>query len=58
LFTAILLSPYQLIRRVTNSPAIIKLGFVRWPTVVISIEELQRQVDVPTLPVTEIENLY
>jgi hypothetical protein len=28
------------------------------PTVAISIEELQRQVDVRTLPVTEIENLY
>ena len=28
------------------------------PTVVISIEELQRQVDVRTLPVTEIENFY
>ena len=28
------------------------------PTVAISIEELQWQVDVRTLPVTEIENLY
>ena len=28
------------------------------PTVAISIEELQSQVDVRTLPVTEIENLY
>ena len=27
-------------------------------TVTISVEELQRQVDVRTLPVTEIENLY
>jgi uncharacterized protein len=28
------------------------------PTVTISVEELQRQVDMRTLPVTEIENLY
>ena len=28
------------------------------PTVAISIEELQWQVDVRTLPVTEIEDLY
>jgi peroxiredoxin family protein len=28
------------------------------PTVTISVEELQRQVDVRTLPVTKIENLY
>ena len=28
------------------------------PTVAISIEELQRQVDVRTLPVTDIEDLY
>jgi len=28
------------------------------PTVTISIEELQRRVDMRTLPVTEIENLY
>ena len=28
------------------------------PTVAISVEELQWQVDVRTLPVTEIENLY
>ena len=28
------------------------------PTAAISIEELQWQVDVRTLPVTEIENLY
>jgi hypothetical protein len=28
------------------------------PTVTISIEELQRQVDVRQLPVTEIESLY
>ena len=28
------------------------------PTVTISIEELQRRVDVRTLPVLEIENLY
>ena len=28
------------------------------PTVAISIEELQRQIDMRTLPVTEIENLY
>jgi hypothetical protein len=28
------------------------------PTVTISIEELQRQVDMRTLPVTEIESLY
>ena len=28
------------------------------PTVAISVEELQWQVDVRTLPVTEIENFY
>jgi hypothetical protein len=28
------------------------------PTVTISVEELQRQVDVRTLPATEIESLY
>ena len=28
------------------------------PTVTIPVEELQRQVDMRTLPVTEIENLY
>ena len=28
------------------------------PTVTISVEELQRQVDMPTLPPMEIENLY
>ena len=28
------------------------------PTVAISVEELQRQVDVRTLPVTDIEDLY
>ena len=28
------------------------------PTVAISVEELQRQIDMRTLPVTEIENLY
>jgi predicted small lipoprotein YifL len=28
------------------------------PTVRISVEELQRQVDMPTLPPMEIENLY
>ena len=28
------------------------------PTITISVEELQRQVDVRNLPVTEIENLY
>ena len=28
------------------------------PTITISVEELQRQVDVRTLPVTEVENLY
>ena len=28
------------------------------PTVTISVEELLRQIDVRTLPVTEIENLY
>jgi len=28
------------------------------PTVTISVEELQRQLDMRTLPVTEIENLY
>jgi hypothetical protein len=28
------------------------------PTVTISVEELQRQVDMRTLPVTQIENLY
>lgn len=28
------------------------------PTVTISVEELQRKVDMRTLPVTEIENLY
>ena len=28
------------------------------PSVAISVEELQWQVDVRTLPVTEIENLY
>ena len=28
------------------------------PTVTISIEELERQADMRTLPVTEIENLY
>jgi hypothetical protein len=28
------------------------------PTVTISVEELQRQVDVRTLPVTEVESLY
>ena len=28
------------------------------PTVTISVEELQRQVDMRTLPVTEIESLY
>ena len=28
------------------------------PTVTISVEELQRQVDMRTLPVTEIEDLY
>lgn len=28
------------------------------PTVTISVEELQRQVDARTLPVLEIENLY
>ena len=35
------------------------LGAVAAPsTVTISVEELQRQVDVRTLPVTEVENLY
>ena len=35
------------------------LGAVPSPsTVTISVEELQRQVDMRTLPVTEIENLY
>ena len=28
------------------------------PTVTISVDELQRQVDMRALPVTEIENLY
>ena len=28
------------------------------PTVTISVEELQRQIDMRTLPSTEIENLY
>jgi len=28
------------------------------PTVAISVEELQWQIDMRTLPVTEIENLY
>ena len=28
------------------------------PTVTVSVDELQRQVDVRALPVTEIENLY
>ena len=28
------------------------------PTVAISVDELQRQVDARALPVTEIENLY
>jgi predicted small lipoprotein YifL len=28
------------------------------PTVTISVEELQRQMDMRTLPITEIENLY
>jgi hypothetical protein len=28
------------------------------PTVAISVEELQWQIDVRTLPVTEIDNLY
>ena len=28
------------------------------PTITISVEELQRQVDMRTLPITEIENLY
>jgi hypothetical protein len=28
------------------------------PTITISVEELQRQVDVRTLPVTEVKNLY
>jgi hypothetical protein len=28
------------------------------PTVTISVDELQRQVDMRTLPVTQIENLY
>ena len=28
------------------------------PTVTISVDELQRQVDMRTLPVTEIESLY
>ena len=34
------------------------VGVAALPTVTISVEELQRQVDVRTLPVTEIENLY
>jgi hypothetical protein len=28
------------------------------PTVTISVEDLQRQVEMRTLPITEIENLY
>ena len=28
------------------------------PTITISVEELQRQVDTRTLPITEIETLY
>ena len=28
------------------------------PTITISVDELQRQMDMRTLPITEIENLY
>jgi len=35
-----------------------KIAAAAPPTVTISVDELQRQVDMRTLPVTEIESLY
>jgi len=42
----------------TIKPKIFPTAVGAPPTITISVEELQRQVDMRTLPVTEIENLY